>query len=286
MISKLSIVLYVIFMAFSHAQVLVTMKVDRSTYLENEPVTAVVTITNRSGREIFFHSKAEGQITRSWLDFAMRESGGKTLNRMNHSAFRAAKLPAGQSISRRVNLSQLYQISRQGNFSTNAKIIVNGQTFRSNTTHFSISSGTVYSTLPFGAPGTKYPQREYRLITFNDGKNTSIYTAVHDRKTKLSLSTGRLSTALLFQRPQATLDGKNNLHVLYLSTPEIFVHVSINKDGGLIKTEFFKRSAAGVPSFAAFANGEIKVRGGILYDPAKDTKERAKARTISERRTR
>ncbi|MDB4508252.1 hypothetical protein N9051_01575 [Akkermansiaceae bacterium] len=286
MIAKLSIILSAVLVAFSHGQVSVTMKVDRNTYLENEPVTAVVSITNRSGREIFFHSKADGQINRSWLDFALRESGGKTLNRRNHGVFRAAKLPAGQSISRRVNLSSLYQISQQGNFSSNAKIIVNGQTYRSNSTHFTVSSGTVYSTLPFGAPGTKYPDREYRLITFNDGQNTAIYTAVHDRKTKLSLSTSRLSTALLFQRPQATLDGENSLHVLYLSTPEIFVHALINKEGGLIKTEFLKRSAAGVPSFAAFANGEIKVRGGIPYDPSKEAKERAKARTISERRTR
>lgn len=286
MIAKLSIIFTAVLVAFSHAQLSVTMKVDRNTYLENEPVTAVVSITNRSGREIFFHSKTEGRINRSWLDFSMRESGGKTLNRRNHGVFRAAKLPAGQSISRRVNLSSLYQISRQGNFSINAKIIVDGQSFQSNATHFTVSSGTVYSTLPFGAPGTKYPDREYRVITFNDGQNTSIYTAVHDKRTKLSLSTSRLSTALLFQRPQATLDGKNNLHVLYLSTPEIFVHASINKDGGLINTQFLKRSSGGVPSFTAFANGDIKVRGGIPYDPAKDVKERAKAKTISERRTR
>lgn len=286
MIAKLFLLFTAAFMVLSHGQLSVTMKVDRKVYLENEPVTAVVSITNRSGREILFHSKIEGRITRSWLDFGLRVSGGKALNRINHGAFRAANLPAGQTISRRVNLGQLYSLKRQGNYSTNAKIMVEGQSYRSNSTHFTINTGSTSFTQPFGAPGTKYPEREYRLITFNDGKNSSIYTAVHDRKTKLSLSTRRLSAALLFQRPQATLDGENNLHVLYLSTPEIFIHAKVNQDGKLLATDFYKRSNSGNPGLIAFANGEIKIRGGIPYDPTKEIKERENARTISERATR
>lgn len=269
--------------SISHAQISVTMKVDRNTYLVNEPVTAVVSITNRSGRELFFHSEAKGRMARSWLDFALRESGGRALTRVNKGVFRAAKLPPGQTISRKVKLSSLYRIARSGNFSTNAKVTINGQTYQSGTAHFGISSGSVMFTQPFGAPGTQFPDREYRVITFNDGRKTSIYAAVHDRKTKISLSTGRISNALLFKRPQATLDGENHLHVLYLSNPEIYVHAVINKDGAMVSSKFYKRGALGNPSLIPFANGEIKVRGGIPYDPAEEAQKRAKARTISER---
>lgn len=283
MISKLLLLALTLFVSVAHAQISVTIKVDRNTYLVNEPVTAVVSITNRSGRELFFHSEASGRVTKSWLDFALRESGGKSLTRVHKGIFRAAKLPPGQTIARRVNLSSLYRIARSGNFSTNAKITIDGQTYQSNATHFSISSGSVIFTQPFGAPETEYPDREYRVITFNDGRKTSIYAAVHDRKTKISLATGRISNALLFKRPQATLDGKNNLNVLYLSNPEIFVHAIINKDGAMVSSKFYKRGASGTPSLIPFVNGEIKVRGGIPYDPAKEAKKREKAKTISER---
>lgn len=283
MIAKLTMLFLALFVSIAHAQISVTMKVDRNSYLVNEPVTAVVSITNRSGRELFFHSEANGQVAKSWLDFALRHSGGKPLIRVNNGVFRAAKLPPGQAISRRVNLSSLYRIGQPGNFSTNAKITIDGLTYQSNATHFSISTGSPLFNQAFGAPGTKYPDREYRVISFNDGRKTSIFAAVHDRKTKMSLATNRLSNVLLFKQPQATLDGKNNLHVLYQSNPEIFVHATVNKDGMMTASKFYKRGASGIPGLMAFANGEIKVRGGIPYDPAKEAKERAKAKTISER---
>lgn len=283
MIAKLTMLSLAFFASIAHAQISVTIKADRHTYLVNEPVTAVVSITNRSGRELFFHSEVAGRTTKSWLDFDMRESGGSNFTRLSKGVFRAAKLPPGQTITRRVTLSSLYRINRPGNFSTNAKITIDGRTYKSTTAHFTVSSGSEVFTQPFGAPGTKYPEREYRVLTFNDGRHTSIYTAVHDQKTQSALSTSRLSHALLFKRPQAALDGKNNLHVLYQSTPEIFVHATVNKDGAMTASKFFKRGASGIPSLMAFADGSIKARGGIPYDPSAEMKKRAKAKTISER---
>lgn len=283
MIAKLSMLALALFASIANAQISVTMKVERDTYLVNEPVTAVVSITNRSGRELFLHSKPMGKIAKSWLDFALRRTGEQNLTRYNKGVFRAAKIPPGQTIARRVNLSQLYRISQSGNFTTNALITIDGQTYRSNPAHFGISAGSVMFSQHFGAPNTKYPDREYRVLTFNDGRKTSIYTAVHDRKTKMSLATGRISNALLFKRPQATLDGDNHLHVLFLSTPEIYVHATVDKDGALLASEFYKRGPTGNPSFEPLPDGEIKVRGGILYDPKKEAEKRAKARTISER---
>jgi len=279
----LTLILAGILTSLAHAQISVAVKLDRSTFLVNEPVTAVVSITNRSGTEQFLHSKAEGRIARSWLEFAMRRTGGEDLPRMNHGVFRAAKLPPGQTISRRVNLSQIYSVNRQGNFSTNARVQIGEQVYTSNTSHFSVSEGSVYFTQPFGAPGGKYPNREYRVVAFNDGKSNSIYAAVHEAKTERPLATRRISNVLLFNRPQATLDGSNNLHILYLTNPEIFVHAIVNKDGELVTSNYFKRGAAGVPTLAAQRDGKVLVRGGFPYDPKKEAAERNRARRISER---
>ncbi len=68
-------------------QVSVTLKVDRRQYLEHEPVTAVVTITNRSGRQLDFSSRLEGKIAHSWLDFSMRDSSAREMSKRHHKVF-------------------------------------------------------------------------------------------------------------------------------------------------------------------------------------------------------
>ena len=103
-------------------QVSISLKVDRRQYLKYEPVTAIVTITNRSGRELDFTSKLEGTIAHSWLDFSMRDSGGRAMQKRHNKVFQRAVIPAGRSMSRRVNLSGMFGVAKVGNFAVTAHV--------------------------------------------------------------------------------------------------------------------------------------------------------------------
>jgi hypothetical protein len=120
-------------------------------------------------------------------------------------------------------------------------------------------------------------------LTFNDGRRTSIYAQVMNVSTGFSLSTFRLSEFLGFSKPSMALDGKNQLHVLYLANPEIFVHAIVNQDGQHIGTKYFKRVGGRSPRFVAFADGKLEVAGAIPYDPEKEAQKNPAARKASER---
>ena len=270
----------------SHAQVSVSIKMDRSQCLANEPVTAVVTITNRSGRELSFMSKAEGSIAHSWLDFSMRDAGGRGMQKRHNKVFQQAVIPAGRSMARRVNLSGMFNVSRVSNYAVTAHVSQPGlddTSYTSNSGHFTVGGGTTIYKQPFGVPKSKAQKREYKVITFNDGKKTSVYAQVMNLTTGQTLSTFRLSEFLSFVEPQMTLDGKNQLHILYLASPEVFVHATVNQNGGLVSTNYFKRVGGRKPRFVAFSDGKIVISGATPYDPKKAAQEAPRARSTSER---
>ncbi len=279
----LTLLLFAASAGSSIAQLAVHLQMDRTQYLENESVSAVVTITNRAGREVFLHTVPRGRLQKSWLDFSVRDGRGKPLHPRRMPEFRAAKIPPGQSISKRIVLNNLFGVNQPDRYTMTAHVRMNDISYNSNNGQFGVQNGRTVFRSRFGAPKTKFPEREYRVISFNDGRRTSIYVAVHDARTQGSIHTQRLSEALLFHKPSAAIDGKNNLHLVYLSNPEIYVHAIVDKDGKILKTQFYKSSRLGNPSLIAFANGEIKVRNGLIYDPKKEAELKNRARQITDR---
>ena len=268
-------------------QLSVAMEINRSQYVTGEAVLATVTITNRSGRDLLLTSATQGTVAVSWLDFKVRDSRGRVVTRTTDAVFRAAQIPPGQSMAREINLGNMFRVGNPDSYSVTALVrdgnLTDGQTYQSNAARFSVSDGRILFRQPFGAPGTPAPEREYRVSAFNDGKRTSIYASVMDAKGDYSLSTFRLSEALLFRTPEATLDSKNRLHVLYLANPTIFVHATVSQDGEVLNTEYFQRGQYTVPRLVPFTNGEIKVAGGVSYDPVAASKARNEARKVTDR---
>lgn len=267
-------------------QVSVQLDIDRKQYLAQEPAMGVVTITNRSGRDLTFVSHAKTGIARSWLDFSMRDTGGHPMPKRTNAVFQKTSIPAGQSIARRINLSQLFDVTDVGNYAVTAHVSQLGAEdliYTSNSGHFTVGGGSNIFTQPFGVPKSPVPKRAYNVITFNDGRRTSIYAQVMNTITERSVSTFRLSEYLAFSAPQMALDRNNDLHVLYLANPEIFVHATVNQDGMMTGTKYFKRTNARAPRFVALKDGLLGVRGAIPYDPKTDAETAPEARSATDR---
>ena len=88
---------------------------------------------------------------------------------------------------------------------------------------------------------------------------------------------------LQHKKPQATVDKSGDLHVLYLAAPDRHVHVLINSQGKATDRTIYKRGANGDPRLIAFADGEVKVAGGLEFDPKVLKKKRDKIKKMSER---
>jgi len=246
----------------------------------------VVTITNRSGGELAFESKVNGGVTRSWLSFSMRDSAGRAKPVLIDSVFRKALLPAGRSISREVDLSHLFSVSSVGNYAVTAHVTQldsEGSTYTSNSGHFTVGGGNAIFTQNFGVPKSPSLKRTYNVLTFNDGKRTSIYAQVMNATTGRSISTFRLSEYLSFSRPQMAVDTKNQLNILYLANPEIFVHATVNQDGMMTETKYFQRTNARGPRFVSHHDGSLQVLGASPYDPKKAAAAAPQARSATDR---
>lgn len=267
------------------AQVAINIKMDRRNYMVDEAASAVVTITNRSGRELFLHSKSMGRSVRSWLDLQVRSGTGRQLQQLKIPGFRAARVPAGQSVSKRIILNHYFRLAEPGLYIVNAVVSdpASNLSYKSGTTNFTLANGRNLQRFSFGVPKSKAPLREYKVLSFNDGKKTSVFAQVMDKKRSRSLGNLRLGNAMLFFKPRASIDSKNNLHVLYLAKPEVYVHATVNQNCKLVGFQFYKRGRSGQPRFVSFANGEVKVQGGIPFDPSAERRQQIHARRLSDR---
>ena len=145
-----------------------------------------------------------------------------------------------------------------------------------------VTSARVLYSQQVGVPNSN-TTREYRLMTFNDGKKSQLYVEVEDGRSGRVLRTFSLGEALTFRKPQATVDGANNLHILFLNSPSVYTHVRINPDGRKLGQDYFKRGATGDPRLMTFANGEVRTAGGVPHDPNRAAAVRSKVRRLSER---
>jgi hypothetical protein len=80
------------------------------------------------------------------------------------------------------------------------------------------------------------------------------------------LMTTRLSSIAPDRQLQPAVDREQNLHLLCLGSPMVWVYQSLDPDGKLLGQQFY-RQGKGVPQLVTQASGEVMVLGGTSYDP-------------------
>jgi hypothetical protein len=255
---------------------------SKSEYVAHEQVSATVTITNRAGRDLVL----QGRGDLNWLSFEMWDAQGRPMTpRRGAVIVQAARIPAGQSISKTIDLNAIFFLSDLGRYRARAAVRLfegEGAIFGSNTMGFNVTKAREIYKQRVGVPGSRNV-REYRVLSFSGQQKTTLYVQVEDVSSGRILQTQPLGEALMFRKPTATVDGNNNLHLLYLVNPTTFVRVRISPDGDFQGRDFHKRGSTGSPRLVTFANGEVQVAGGIPYDPKAEQRLQNKIRRLSER---
>jgi hypothetical protein len=262
------------------AQVDVQVRLEKRVLLGGEPVQAVVTITNRAGRDLSF----SGSESLSWLDFVVKDSRDQPVAMLGRPMFAAVSIGAGQSVARRMELSRLFRLSELGNYAVTAVVREADNprdAYLSNRETFNVTTGRVLWSQKVGT-GKRGELREYRLVSFNVGQRSEIYVQIADARLNQALSTFSLGEVLMFRQPQVAVDGQRQMHVMHLLTPTLWVHTSISPDGVVLGREMFLRGG-GDPQMVTLANGSVTVQGGILHDPQAQREAAGRIRNLSER---
>ena len=93
------------------AQVQVSIKLSRHTYILYEPIIATVDITNLAGRDLVF----EDAPGKQWFNMEITTLDGALLPPTDPDyKLQPLTVPAGQTVSRKINLTPLFPIREDG----------------------------------------------------------------------------------------------------------------------------------------------------------------------------
>jgi hypothetical protein len=269
-------------LATAHAQVEVRLKMARNNFVAGESIQVSVNVTNQSGQDLVF----QGNSRVGWLDLMVNTLSGNPLTPVGQPAFGAVKIPLGQTMSRTVDLSQIYPLQAAGNYSVYASVRLPGQErtgVTSNRLLFNVNSARPYWTQKVGLPGKPGQGREFRVLEFNSGSKMMLYAQVVDSRTGNSVRTHPLGEVLMFRKPSVTLDNRQVMHVLYLMSPDMWGHVRVAPDGQLLGRELHKRGAGSDPVLYTSRDGIVQVGNSIPYDPKAAAEARGRVRKASDR---
>jgi hypothetical protein len=278
--SSLLIALILTITGAAQAQLAASLRIPKKTHLTGEPVIAIVTITNHSGRDLILQSDGRFQ----WLDFTIKNSSGRLINSRRTGLFGPMKITAGQTMAREVDLTEHFLLGEPGNFTVAASIKLPGQGTEgtsSNRAFFNQVNSRHHWSQKVGVGGGN--TREYRLIQFASDSKTRLYAQIMDGKTGESVRTFPLGDMLSLRKPVATVDRQQRMHVMFLGTPSMWVHCVIKSDGQLVNRQIHRRPPQGDPRLLTMGDGTVQVVNSIPYDPKAEAQRRAASKKASDR---
>jgi len=270
------------FIGTAHAQLATSLALNKKQYLAGEPVLATVTITNHSGNEITFTGSGRTQ----WLNFLIKDGRGNSVTPRAGTVFGKMTIKAGESLARQVDLGQHFILTEQGNFNVGAIVRMPGETTEGTSTNrvlFNQSPGLLYWSQTVGIPGGSGLTRQYRLLNFAGDQKTQLYTQIVNERTGQFIRTFLLGDILMIRKPLVTVDRKQCMHVMFLATPTMWVHCTVDTDGKLVSREIHQRGAQGDPQLLTFGDGTVRVANSIPYDEKAAAEAKAKIRKASDR---
>jgi hypothetical protein len=278
----LPLVLLGLLIAPASAQIDVKLQMSRKTYVAGETIPISVSITNNSGQDLVF----QGDNRLGWIDFTVTSSRDVPMTPLGRPTFGAVKIPLGQTMTRSIDLAQMFPLQSMGNYSVYGVVRLPGQTtdgFISNRLLFNINTARPYWSQKVGVPGKAGETREYRVLNFTGGKKTTLYAQVVDSRTGNPLQTHSLGEVLMFRKPSVAVDNRQVMHILYLIGPTLWAHARLGPDGTLLGRELHKRGAGPDPILVTLSSGIVQVGNSIPYDPRAEAEARSRVRKASDR---
>lgn len=267
------------------AQLSVSIKPSQKEFIAYEAINVEVTIRNQSGRDLTLRNTPTNN---GWIDFVVRNQSGRVVHTLAKQQYSPAQIATGKSIKSTFTLNQAYTLDLPGNYSVYAIVRMPNQAgdqgTRSRASFFTINRGAVKWSTKVGVPGVSGDEREYRIISAKSAPQTppQLYVQVEDVKRGRILVTYSMGRYLSFRKPQYTIDRKNNLHVLFLVSPELHCHTIVNTQGKTIKRTYLKSIGSGHPALVTESNGNVYANNSTVYDPEQERKENEKFHDLSE----
>jgi hypothetical protein len=265
------------------AQIKVDLSFKRKLYVLYEPVVAVVSIENLSGRPLLLDNSEENR----WFGFTIETEDGRPVppNNPNYELAPVAIEP-GERLTRAVNLTPLFPLQDFGSYRVKATIHAPsfGRFFSSAPLAVEITDGRPVWQEVVGVPGASgLPElRTVTLLTHKLSRSTRLYARIEDKEQGKIYATHQLGPYLTFGRPEVLLDLRNEIHVLQNSAPKQFLYTHLGLSGEILGQQAYLE-AGSRPRLTKDANGGVQVVGGRPYKAGEEEEAAEAADKVGDR---
>lgn len=252
----------------ARAQITVDLSIKRTIYVAYEPLLATVRITNLTGNRLLL-ADVEGK---KWFGFQIETLDGRPIPpRDPNYEIDPIQVGPGESISRTVNLTQLYPLSDFGSYRIRASVYaaeLSGY-FSSPPLTIEITEGRLLWQQTVGVPGSAGVEngtRTISLLSHRLSERTDLYLRIEDKPAGIIYCTHRLGDFISYGKPEIKLDANNTIHILQNNIPREFIYSKIGLDGKILDRATLSAPKER-PQLVRSQDGTVSVLGGIAFDP-------------------
>lgn len=271
----------------ARAQLQVALKLDKKTYMAHEPITGVLTLLNRAGRDIVIDNPARGV----WLDYSIHDPRQNLISPVSRrEVLKPLVLRSGIPSETRVVVNKEFPMGESGMYRVRARVYFPPLDHYYETTPQTLNivdGQTLWGPETVGIP-TGFPEagayRTYSLMTFFQGpQKKSLYFRLAQAKDGLVLRTYSLGDYLTVHPPEQAIDGRSHLHVLHMAGPQAFFYTVIDPTGKVVEQQAYRDKNGVRPRLFATPSGQVTVQGGISVEDLQTPYEQREFHGLSER---
>ncbi len=265
-------------LASVNANIQIQADLDRTQFMQYEPIDLIVTFQNRIGSS-FEIQQGQELIIQVKDQFGSQLSSAKKINLPRH------EIAPGGSKAYHINLAQMFRFSSLGRYHVKVMLKYGGSKHEvviSNQKIFHVAKGQELWSVRVGdsRDGTL---RNVKLLSFDDSYNRRLYMQFEDALKNQAFKNIRLGEAILFKSPKVLMDKQNQAHIVYQSAVGIYRYLIFSSNGEELHQSFYKSTSSEVPEIMVADNYEVFVRGGVPYDPELEAKILKSYHYLSER---
>lgn len=251
----------------ARAQITVDLSIRRTIFVAYEPLLATVRITNLSGNRLLL-ADVEG---RKWFGFQIETLDGRPIPPTDPNyEVDPIQIGTGESITRTVNLTQLYPLSDFGSYRIRAVVYSTELSgfFSSPPLTVEVTEGRVIWQQTVGVPSTPGiapGTRTVSLLTHRLSEKTDLYLRIEDKTSGLVYCTHRLGDLISYGKPDIQLDSSNTIHVLQNNIPREFIYSKVGLDGKILERLSYSAPKTR-PQLIKGPDGSVAVIGAVPFD--------------------
>lgn len=269
----------------ARAQFETQLTLNKQNFLVGEVVEATVTVINRSGADVVMG----GRNGQSWLNFDVSGPDGNQVPMMRTRADETFVFKSGTTYRRKVLVTDTHPFSEYGNYGVTALVYhpATQQTYQSNRARANFVDSKAFWDKTFGVPmglPSAGQIRRYDLVLVRDTEHTQLYARLVDQNTNIRLATYALGQCIMVANPQVTLDAGNTMHVLFMTVPHTYAHMTMDPQGKVQLLGYHKEIKSNRPQLVVQADQRsIGVTGGQVYDPNAQNAAGPAVRSVGDR---